>query len=221
MTHDGLCFGAAWSRCERSQSAPLEMPYGPGRPNRGAHFGRDDLTHSLLGQSLAGTPTTGRGPWCASWRLVDPSRTRPKRSRPLISARSTMRPRRGRAWPSRRPRMACGFGLAVQRQPEQLNARPACPELSPDGATGRRIHAVTFSPCGTSRRAPAWKEEEVMLVTTAIRPPLAPVAHDAHHLLRPLLDQFEDEHGSVLASRRDAAAMSLSPSYSTLTSSRQ
>ena len=55
---------------------------------------------------------------------------------------------------------------------------------------------------------------------TAIRPPLAPVAHDAH-LLRRLLDQFENEPGSVLASRSDAAAMSLSSSYSTLTSSRQ
>lgn len=55
---------------------------------------------------------------------------------------------------------------------------------------------------------------------TAIRPPLAPVAHDAY-LLRRLLDQLENEPGSVLASRREAAAMSLSSSYSTLTSSRQ
>ena len=51
---------------------------------------------------------------------------------------------------------------------------PHAPISHPNGAPGGRIHAVTFSPCGTSRQTPAWKEEEVMLVKTAIRPPLAP-----------------------------------------------
>lgn len=111
--------------------------------------------------------------------------------------------------------------LPVQRQPDNSALDPPAPISRPDGATGGRIHTVTFSPCGTSRHAPAWKEEEVMLVKTAIRPPLAPVARDAHHLLRCLLDQFEDEHGSVLASRRDAAAMFLSSRYKTWMSSKQ
>ena len=64
--------------------------------------------------------------------------------------------------------------LPVQRQPDNSALDPPAPISRPDGATGGRIHAVTFSPCGTSRHAPAWKEEEVMLVKTAIRPPLAP-----------------------------------------------
>ena len=33
-------------------------------------------------------------------------------------------------------------------------------------------------------------------------PSLAPLAHDVH-LLRPLLDRFENEPGSVLAARRE------------------
>ncbi len=55
---------------------------------------------------------------------------------------------------------------------------------------------------------------------TAIRSPLAPVAHDAN-LLRPLLDRFEHNPAACWPHVATAAAMSLPTSYSTKTSSGQ